>query len=259
MTRPHGQWNARARTRARRLVGALLAPLTLATALVGPPAGAAQAHRVRPRAHLAVAAAEGSWCVDHGAQVGAWTGGPADLPVCGPGPAYGGTLAYVDLPGPRGSMGRYYNATPGFQCVELAERYLAVADGLAPVEAEGSTLAENYHAAYPASRLTVNGSPGAVGHPPVAGDAISFSLVPSFNDPTYGHVAVVVHSAVDRATGDGTVIIAQENVSPTDYRMVLRLHDWRLYDPAEPADAALQYPYAEWFHPLHPPAAGQAG
>lgn len=249
MPRPHGPSRARAR---HRLAVATLALAGL-TALAASPAGAAPTgHRGSHRAAHAVVAAEGAWCAEHGATVGAWTGGHVDLPVCGPGPAYGGTLATVDLPGPGGSMARYYNATPGFQCVELAERYLAVVDGLAPVEANGSTLAAAYHAADPRSRLTVDGTPGAVGHPPLAGDAISFSLVPSFLDPTDGHVAVVVASAVDRATGDGTVVVAQENVAPSDYRMVLDVHDWRLYDPAEPADAALQYPYAEWFHPLPP-------
>lgn len=98
--------------------------------------------------------------------------------------------------------------------------------------------------------------PRRPGEPPT-GDAISFSLVPTFIDPTDGHVAVVVSSAVDRATGDGTIVVAQENVAPADYRMVLDLHDWRLSDPAEPADAALQYPYAEWFHPLPPAGAAR--
>lgn len=251
MTRPHGHVHVHVHRRLRQLLAALLLPLAGLTGLLAAPAGAASASRAP---HRTVAAAEGSWCVQHGATVGAWTGGPDSLPICGPGPAYGGTLAEIVLPGPGGTMGRYYNATPGFQCVELAERYLAVVDHLAPVEADGSTLAASYHAAYPASRLTVNGTPGAVGHPPVAGDAISFSLVPSFEDPTDGHVAVVVHSAVDRATGDGSVVVAEENVAPADYRMVLDLHDWRLYDPAEPADAGLQYPYAEWFQPRPDPA-----
>lgn len=225
------------------------APAGAATAGAARPAPAGRRARATPR--LAVAAAQRTWCATHGSTVAAWTRGPAVLPVCGPGPAYGGTYAYVDLPGPGGSMARYYNATPGFQCVELAERWLALVDHLAPVRADGSTLAGAYHAAYPDSTLVVDGTPGAVDHPPAAGDVISFSMVPSFADPTFGHVAVVLHAAVDPATGNGTVLVAQENVAPSDYLMVLRLARWRLYDPAEPADAGLQYPDAAWFHLLH--------
>lgn len=255
MARPVAQSHRRAPSRPGRRRATALAALAIAPALLALAANTAAAS-VAPRAarrhRLAVPAARGSWCAAHGASVAAWTGGPASLPICGPGPAYGGTLAYVDLPGPYGSMRRYFNATPGFQCVELAERWLAVVDGLAPVRANGSTVAAAYHAAYPASRLVRNGSAGAVGHPPVDGDVISFSTVPSFADPTDGHVAVVVASAVDRATGNGVVRIAQEDVAASDYLMTLRLAHWRLFDPADPADAALQYPYAEWFHHLAP-------
>lgn len=194
-------------------------------------------------------AATSSWCATHGSSVGAWTGTVPDLPICGPGPAYGGTWAWVDLPGPGGVLGGYYNATPGFQCVELAERWLAVGEDLAPVKANGDTLAAAYHAAYPHSLLIANGSAAAVGHAPQVGDVISFSFSPVFEDPTDGHVAVVAGARID-AAGDGTVEIAQQNVSSTDYRMVLDLVHWRLVDPAEPPNAALQYPYAEWFHLL---------
>lgn len=241
--------------RHRPLRSLAAAAATVAALLLGPPAGASAPQRRPARSvQMHTLAATGAWCATHGSSLAGWTGGPADLPICGPGPAYGGSWSYVDLPGPGGSLGRYYNATPGFQCVELAERYLALVDGLPPVKAEGSTVAANYHKAYPDSRLTVNGTPGAVGHAPVAGDVISFSLVPSFLDPTDGHVAVVVHSAVDPASGNGTVVIAQENVAPADYRMTLAMRAWRLYDPAEPSHAALQYPYAAWFHLLTSPA-----
>ncbi len=213
---------------------------------------------VRPgEAHGAIhpgIAATAQWCMLHGAAVAAWTGTTPDLPICGPGPAYGGSWSYVDLPGPRGRLGAYYNATPGFQCVELAERWLSVADGLAPVMAEGDQVAANYHAAYPNSRYVVNGTPGAVGHAPLAGDVISFSSVPGFDGADDGHVAIVVASHV-AATGDGTVLVAQENVGPSAYHKVLDVIGWRLIDPSDPADAEFQYPYAAWFHLLPPPRA----
>ncbi len=246
----------RALVRSPRIVAGhqVLSPAALA--LRHEIARAESAARVALVQHAAGAAASAGWCSTHGASVGGWTGTLPNLPICGPGPAYGGTAAYVDLPGPGGSLAGYYNATPGFQCVELAERYLALVDGLAPVEANGDQVAANYHAAYPRSLLVVNGSPAAVGHAPVRGDVISFSLSPSFNDPTDGHVAVVVASAVNGA-GDGTVEVAQENVSSADYRMTLELTRWRLSDPSDPAMAALQYPDAEWFQPLAPPAVGR--
>ena len=194
------------------------------------------------------------WCTMHGSAVAAWTDTTPNLPICGPGPAYGGSWSYVDLPGPRGRLSAYYNATPGFQCVELAERWLSIADGLAPVMAEGDQVAANYHAAYPNSRYVVNGTATAIGHAPVAGDVISFSSVPDFNGANDGHVAIVVASHVSPA-GNGTILVAQENVGPSAYHKVLDLIGWRLVDPSDPADAEFQYPYAAWFHLLPPPRA----
>lgn len=199
-------------------------------------------------------AATAQWCTLHGAALATWTGTTPNLPICGPGPAYGGSWSYVDLPGPRGRLGAYYNATPGFQCVELAERWLSIADGLAPVMAEGDQVAANYHAAYPNSLYIVNGTPEAVGHAPVRGDVISFSSVPGFDGTDDGHVAVVVASHVSGA-GDGTLLVAQENVGPGAYHKVLDLIGWRLVDPSDPANAEFQYPYAAWFHLLPPPRA----
>ena len=232
----------------RHLAGALALGLSVATGcllLVGP-AGATTAS---VQAHAGPAAAP-SWCSDHSSQLSGWTGTTPDLPICGPGPSYGGSWSNVDLPGPGGSFAQYYNATPGFQCVELAERWLALGEDLAPVPANGDQVAASYHAAYPRSLLVRSGTAAAVGHAPVAGDVISFSTSPSFEDPSDGHVAVVVASHVQSSTGDGRVFLAQQNVSSNDYRMVLDLVDWRLVDPSEPADAEFEYPYAEWFHLL---------
>ena len=161
----------------------------------------------------------------------------------------------VSIPGPYGATNQYYNATPGFQCVEFTDRFLAVADGFGAVMANGSEVVMNYHAAYPNTTVVVNGTAGAVGHPPTAGDALSFSTTPSFYDATDGHTAVVVSSRVN-AAGNGRVEIAQENVSPADYLYSLRLVAWRLVDPREPPNAEFQYPYAEW---LVVPSVGASG
>ncbi len=243
--------------RPRRLVRVAVAvlaaaPLVVASSLFsGSPAGATSRRpHVAPGDAIAAPATTAAWCIEHGSALVGWSGTFPDLPLCGPGPDYGGTWSYVVEPGPDGEVGaRYYNATPGFQCVELADRWLAVADGLAPVLAEGSQVAMNYHAAYPAdTRLVENGSPQAVGHPPLRGDVISFSEVPDFQDPTDGHVAIVVSSHWDARTGNGVVEIAQQNVAPGGMRRALLLEDWRLVDPEEPPNAEWQFPYAEWLH-----------
>jgi CHAP domain len=189
-----------------------------------------------------------AWCTKNGAQVVGWTGTTPNIPICGPAPNDGGTWQDVMLPGPYGSMGYFYNATTGFQCVELAERFLALADGLAPVLANGQQVAANYHASYANTELYVNGSRGSIGHPPVAGDIISFSNAPGFDAYTDGHVAVVSASAVNAKTGDGTVTIAQENVGSGYQRYTLVLEDWRLVDPNSPSDALFGFAYAEWLH-----------
>jgi hypothetical protein len=189
-----------------------------------------------------------AWCSSNGAGVVGWTGTSTNIPICGPAPNEGGTLQYVTIPGPYGSTGLFFNATTGFQCVELAERYLALADGLAPVLANGQQVAASYHAAYPDTSLYVNGSAGAVGHAPLSGDVISFSFAPGFDAFDNGHVAVVSSSSVNARTGDGTVTIAQENVGVGYYRYTIVLERWRLVDPNSPPDALFGFPYAEWLH-----------
>ena len=88
----------------------------------------------------------------------------------------------------------------------------------------------------------------AVGHPPVAGDVISFSDAPDFDSWSPGHVVVVTGSSVDRVTGDGTVTLAQENVGPGYWSYTLDVVDWRLEDPTTAPDAEWGFPYAEWLH-----------
>jgi hypothetical protein len=189
-----------------------------------------------------------SYCARYGAEVVAWTETSPNLPVCGPGPDDGGSWASVEIPGPYGASGYFFNATTGFQCVELAERYLAVTDGLAPVLANGQQVAANYHAAYPNTQLYVNGSRGSIGHPPVAGDVISFSNAPGFDAYSDGHVAIVSRSEVDRLTGNGTVTIAQENVAAGYWIYRLSLDHWRLVDSTASPDALWGFAYAEWLH-----------
>lgn len=187
------------------------------------------------------------WCAEYGASVVGWTETTPNLPICGPGPGDGGTYADVTIPGPYGASGYFFNATPGFQCVELAERFLALADGLAPVLANGQQVARNYHAAYSNTSLYVNGSRSSIGHAPLAGDVISFSNAPGFDAWQAGHVAVVDRSSVNSG-GNGTVTIAQENVGAGYWIYRLDVVRWRLVDPTSAPDALWGFAYAEWLH-----------
>jgi len=223
-------------TRLHRLCGVALAP---AIAVIG----VLTISPIQSAAAVDTTPTSATWCTVHGSKVGGWTATAPALPICGPGPAYGGTWRWVNIPGPFGSLVSYFNATPGFQCVELAERFLSVVDGLKPVMANGAQVAMNYHSAYPSTTLVVNGSPGAVRNPPKPGSVISLSSSSGFGGN--GHVAIVVKSHVDEG-GDGTVTIAQQNVSASDYTYTLALSSWRLYDPQEPSNALFQFHYAEW-------------
>jgi hypothetical protein len=217
------------------VIGAVLSTMSTA-AVVALASGEASADVIAPTS--------ASWCTAHGSSLSGWARTKPALPICGPGPAYGGTWQYVSIPGPFGSYEGYFNATPGFQCVELAERYLAVVDGLDPVHANGAQVAMAYHAAYPSTRLVVNGSSGAIGHAPATGDVVSLSGYSGFVG-TDGHVAIVTASDVDGA-GNGSVTIAQQNVSAADYVYTLGLSSWHLFDPNEPSNALFQFRYAEW-------------
>jgi hypothetical protein len=223
---------------------AATAPIGASLAVVAGIAGASSASAAATAADSPISS---GWCSAHGSSLVGWTGTVPDLPICGEGPAYGGAEDYVDLPGPGGNTSRYFGATPGFQCVELADRFLAVVYGLAPVIGNGESVAANYHAEYPFTRLYVNGTPSAVGHAPQPGDILSLSSSPTFQDGSDGHVAVVVRSAVDSA-GNGSIVVAEENVSSADYWKTISVIGWRLVDPDEPPNPEFQFPYAEWLH-----------
>ena len=96
--------------------------------------------------------------------------------------------------------------TPGFQCVELTDRYLYVKKGWTSLPGNGARVARAYAAAHSMSTVTN----GTVGTAPHVGDVISFSNVSDFSDT--GHAAVVSASAVD-GSGNGSVTILNQNVT----------------------------------------------
>ena len=128
------------------------------------------------------------------------------------GASLAGVWACGPLPGASfPSYGDHFQPEGGFQCTELANRFLWVHWHIAPIF--GSTLdGTNFAATLSRDRsvrLVANGTPG---QPYVPGDIVSFRGIAG-REPT-GHVAVVVAST-ENAKGNGTVTIMEENAPAT--------------------------------------------
>lgn len=134
--------------------------------------------------------------------------------ACGPEPGY--TFpSYGDVFQPQG----------GFQCTELANRFLWAHWGIEPVYGDnltGADYAQTVEAANPSIPLIKNGT---VNQPYEPGDIVSFT---GNSDDPAGHVAVVAASTED-ASGNGTVTILEEN-SPTGPKgeETLQVSNWSL-------------------------------
>lgn len=120
----------------------------------------------------------------------------ADVWACGPIPG-SGEPGYGDA---------FEESLYGFQCTELADRFLWDAWGKEPVfgsDLDGEGFAAAVHSAYPSVPLVANGT---AGQPYVPGDIVSFS------GDGEGHVAVVTAST-ENAKGAGKVTIMEENAA----------------------------------------------
>ncbi len=129
----------------------------------------------------------------------------------------GGTYRGVKACGPRPwfddaseVLVRFYPGAWGvleWQCVELSMRFLHLAYGIAPYQANGNQVVPNYN-----GDILVkinNGTPRKVPQPD---DVIS-----SGPETTYGHTAVVIESNVD-STGNGSITVLEQNSSETGIR-----------------------------------------
>ena len=120
------------------------------------------------------------------------------VPACGPTPSNDSVGIYI------GSDDQGGPTEYGFQCVELAERYLWVKEGWAPINSsDGAQVVKNY-AAQHSLPIVQNGA----GQAPAVGAVMSFSSTSTFSD--VGHVAVVTASSVN-SSGSGSVTIVGEN------------------------------------------------
>ena len=134
------------------------------------------------------------------------------VPVCGPRPFVDGS--------PNVLWGRAGWGEAEWQCVELAQRFMAQVYGTKAYQANGSQVVRNYRAAYGGGLVTI--ANGTVGRAPVPGDIVSFTTP---NNP-WGHVVVVTRTSID-ATGTGTVTMLSQNDTVDGWR-TLPVTKWRL-------------------------------
>lgn len=160
------------------------------------------------------------------------------VPVC----TYTSTY-YIDVPtslGKQSASSPVTTSWPGFQCTELAWRYLFVKYHWLPLSANGAGIVQAYAEAHGLQPV-----PGTGDNLPQMGDVISFSSTPDFSD--IGHVALV--SAVTPGTVP-TISFVGENqkyLSSTDHTdftasvntITVTNGKWSYYNSAKD-------PYIEW-------------
>jgi hypothetical protein len=121
--------------------------------------------------------------------------------ACGPRPwADGGPHAVVQFfPGAWGEL--------EWECVELSMRFMYLAYGINPYQANGNQVVTNYVG----DRLIKinNGTPGIS---PQADDILSTGVT-----STYGHTAIVIENDVDNQ-GNGTIQVLEQNSSESGIR-----------------------------------------
>jgi CHAP domain len=145
-----------------------------------------------------------------------------------------GSTSYDDIypcgPEPGKSFPSYgdgFQPSGGFQCTELANRFLFNAWGLQPVfgsSLDGKTYAQTVHTDYPSVQLIANGT---AGQPYLPGDIVSFTG--NSNEPD-GHVAVVIAST-ENPSGNGTVTIMEQNAALSGQES-LKVSGWKLLPAA---------------------------
>ncbi len=203
-----------ARVATRRLLWGALALVVLTT-------GATASLVPRPAAAATFSVGEGGgpgWCAKYG---GTNLASFENVYACKPTGAQSGVTPF--------------DFASGFQCVELANRFLWDHWDRQPIfdanaaddDLDGSTFASTVHAVYPSVHLVSNGTPRQPYEP---GDVVSFAGKPG-KEPD-GHVAVVMASTEDDS-GNGTVTVLEQN-APTGPggSETMTVSDWSLETPA---------------------------
>jgi hypothetical protein len=126
----------------------------------------------------------------------------------------------IEIPGPGLTKGI---STPGFQCVELSERFLYITHGWGTIGANGAQVAERYASAQGVP-LIANGTAGVAPH---IGDVMSFSNENFANPKEAGHTGVVIASNVDSG-GNGTITLLSENISGDGNESTFAVTGWKV-------------------------------
>jgi hypothetical protein len=175
------------------------------------------------------------------------TAGGVAAPACGP---TGDDSISIPATYPYKDGGE--TTTPGFQCVELTDRYMYVTKHWGALSGDGADVVRVYGAAHGVTPIQ-NDS----GQAPAAGDVISFSVESNFTDDSGlypGHTAIVSSSNVN-AAGTGSITILSENWGGTAAPATIGVSHWSVdaittYDSNGVAERT---PYVEWL-----PLAGSA-
>ena len=134
------------------------------------------------------------------------------VPVCGPRPGIDGS---PDILWARPGWGE-----SEWECVELAQRFMAQFYGVAPYGADGGYVVSNYRSSYGGGLIRIaNGTPGLA---PTPGDIMSFTTPVN----PWGHVTVITASTVD-GNGNGSVTMLSQNDTDNGWR-TLAVVNWRV-------------------------------
>jgi CHAP domain len=164
------------------------------------------------------------------------------VPACGP---TGGTDIDIPLAYPYTAGGETY--TPGFQCVELTDRYMYVTRHWGALDGDGADVARIYGAAHGMTPV----HNGTAGQAPQVGDVISFSVESNFTNDggNYpGHTAIVSATNVN-SSGNGSITIMSENYGDpeTATTTALSVSDWSVQAIQTFGSGGLvTTPYIEW-------------
>jgi alpha-tubulin suppressor-like RCC1 family protein len=154
------------------------------------------------------------------------------------------------------------NVYPGFQCAELAQRYLYVTYGWPGVldsaghADNGDEIVSTYAVRHSNDAVVV---PNGSGSHPAQGDVISFSAASNFNSPSGGHVAIVTGVSVNGTTGTVTIVgqnqLSPYQAGPATLTMSKQAGAWTIDYTS--FDSTL--PYIEWLHVTIPSASQSIG
>jgi hypothetical protein len=156
----------------------------------------------------------GNYVRGDGRELGTYTLAGWRVPVCGPRPNFDNGLVGAAGKGvdPFGGEPDIYDLD-GYQCTELAARWLYLAYGAKYANAAGNysggngvNVVSNYAARFPDLFLALSDARTA---PPRAGDVMSF-----YTGDAFGHVGLVYSVAID-TSGNGSVQILEQNSNRT--------------------------------------------